>query len=226
MNEINDLVKSFEKCANQEIAEGMSAYMRNLFPFLGLKSDLRKEKQKFFINFMSQQSIDEIVESCRLLWEMPHREYQYVACELLVKNKSKIRKSDLAFLEEKVCDKSWWDSVDSIAPNLFGFYFQKYPEMLKPTIQKWIDGDNIWLQRSAILYQLKYKQLTDKEFLGWIVTQFDGSKEFFINKAIGWALREYSKTNPEWVSDFVAKHRLSNLSQKEALKVINKKNQK
>ncbi len=226
MKEVDELVRNFEESSNVENAQAMSAYMRNLFPFLGLKSDLRKEKQKTFIDIMSQQSMDEIIKACRLLWDLPEREYQYAACELLVKNQKKLRHEDLYFVTELVIHKSWWDSVDSIAPNLLGYYFQKFPEILKPTIRKWIDGENIWLYRSAILYQLKYKQSTDKEYLGWIINQFEGSKEFFINKAIGWALREYSKSNPNWVADFVATNKLSPLSSREALKVINKKNQK
>jgi 3-methyladenine DNA glycosylase AlkD len=128
-------------------------------------------------------------------------------------------------LEFYITEKSWWDSVDSIVPSSLGSYFIKYPEQIEHYIPKWVNSNNIWLQRAAILFQLKYKNKTDVIMLFSIVEQLKGGKEFFVNKAIGWALREYSKTNPLLISDFVLNQKLSNLSQREALKIINKNKQ-
>ena len=119
-----------------------------------------------------------------------------------------------------ITHKSWWDTVDYIAANLLGTYFKLYPEQRQIYVKNWLASGNFWLQRSAILFQLKYKDQVDTEMLSHVITSLLGSKEFFINKAIGWMLREYGKTNPAWVVDFVNGHQLEKLSQKEALRLI------
>lgn len=119
-----------------------------------------------------------------------------------------------------VTHKSWWDTVDFIAAKLMGEYFTKFPEQRAIYVKKWIDSNNIWLQRCALLFQLKYKENLDTALLGAVINSLLGSKEFFINKAIGWILREYSKTNPNWVMEFANKTALGNLSKKEALRWI------
>jgi 3-methyladenine DNA glycosylase AlkD len=115
--------------------------------------------------------------------------------------------------------KSWWDSVDSINSNVIGKYFIKFPSLLEPTTKKWNQSSNIWLQRMSILFQLPYKEKTNTELLEkYIVNRID-TNEFFVNKAIGWALRAYAYTNKKWVIRFVKDHpQLSNLSKREALK--------
>ena len=117
-----------------------------------------------------------------------------------------------------VTHNSWWDTVDIIAVKLIGEYFKKYPEEIKPAVKRWLDSRNIWLQRCAILFQLHYKKAIDTEMLTQVIHSLLGSKEFFINKAIGWILREYGKTNPEWVLDFVDKTELHPLSKREAIR--------
>jgi len=123
-----------------------------------------------------------------------------------------------------ITTKSWWDTVDFIAAKLVGDYFKKYPNQIGKYIQKWINSDNMWLQRTAILFQLKYKNQLDPKLLKYIIQSQLGSNEFFINKAIGWVLREYSKTNPTWVFNFVNTNEkgLSNLSKTEALRLMKK----
>ena len=101
-----------------------------------------------------------------------------------------------------------------------GAYFKKYPEQREVSVKKWLNSNNIWLQRAALLFQLKYKENLDTVLLSSVINSLLGSKEFFINKAIGWILREYSKINPQWVMEFAGKTALSNLSQKEALRLI------
>ena len=121
-----------------------------------------------------------------------------------------------------IINKPWWDTIDFLAPKILGEYFKLFPEEIDKNIQKWISSNNIWLQRSSILFQLKYKETLNTQLLTKIILPLSNTKEFFINKSIGWILREYSKTNKDWVLDFIEKHKLSNLSIREALKHINK----
>ena len=122
-----------------------------------------------------------------------------------------------------VLNKSWWDTIDFISPKLMANYFKTFPQQRDKYIGKWITSNNIWLQRSSILFQLNYKDELDFEYLSFIIKSLLGSNEFFINKAIGWILRSYSIKHSAWVIDFVNENNLSNLSRKEAFRLINKK---
>lgn len=224
MSEIEQLVEVFNNYRDDEIATHMSAYMRNLWPFIGLKSPVRNELQKPLISAYKKADFSDISVVIKKLWDLPEREFQYVACDLLRANSKKIPIDYIEDMECLITTKSWWDSVDSIAPSSVGVYFYKFPNQIDLYINRWIDSENIWLNRSAILFQLKYKMQTDTELLKYIIQKLNGSKEFFVNKAIGWSLREYSKVNPEWVSNFLASNQLSKLSEKEALKIIIKTN--
>ncbi len=119
--------------------------------------------------------------------------------------------------------KSWWDTVDFLAANVVGNYLKRFPEVKDDLVSKWLISDNIWLQRTCLLFQLKYKDEMDIRKLDEVITRVNGTNEFFINKSIGWILREYSKTNPGWVIDYVNNVPLHSLSRKEALKVVNRK---
>jgi len=122
-----------------------------------------------------------------------------------------------------VINKSWWDTIDFLSPKIVGEYFKLYPETIENQIEKWIHSNNMWLQRSCLIFQLKYKETLNTQLLTHIIQSLLCSKEFFINKAIGWILREYSKTNPQWVIKFVHTNTLNTLSKREALKFINRK---
>lgn len=214
------LSNEFETCSNLEIAEGQKAYMKHHFDFFGLKSPLRRELQQPFLakeNLPVKEDLEAVV---KLLWQKPEREFQYFAQELLFKYKKQFTQKDIELFEYMITHKSWWDSVDFIATNLVGFYFLEFPHQVKSHIEKWLDSDDIWLKRTALLFQLKYKHQLDEELLVYVVKSLLGSREFFINKAIGWILREYSKTNPDWVKAFVNNHPLDKLSRREALKRI------
>jgi len=130
-------------------------------------------------------------------------------------------KSSIKLIEHCIVHKSWWDTVDGIASDWLGTYFKQFNEQIILITSSWNKNSNIWLQRSSILFQKSYKKTTDTALLSSHILHLKDSKEFFIRKAIGWALREYSKTNPEWVIQFVTKNKLSPLSEKEALKRIN-----
>ena len=132
--------------------------------------------------------------------------------------KGKYQPEDIELIERLITTNSWWDSVDTISKYILGSYLQRFPESVNEKVSKFSSADSMWLNRSAILFQLGYKEKTDFDLLKTVCNQHKFSKEFFIQKAIGWALREYAKTNPEAVKRFVAESNLKRLSRKEALK--------
>ena len=217
---INTLEIEFEKHKNAKIALEQKAYMRHQFEFYGLKATVRREIQKpFFIKeYLPQKS--EIEHIIKTLWEKPEREYQLFAQELAFKYVKQLELKDINLFEFMVSNKSWWDTVDFIANKLMGEYFKTFPNQKEKYVTKWLKSDNIWLQRSALLFQLKYKNKIDTVLLSSTINSLLNSKEFFINKAIGWVLREYSRTNPNWVIEFVNNTELSTLSKKEALRLL------
>jgi 3-methyladenine DNA glycosylase AlkD len=219
-NFIKQVENEFKRVANPKIAMGQKAYLRNQFDCYGLTSPVRREVQKPFLvkEFLpSKHDLKAIVE---ILWNKPQREYLYFSQELVYKYRKEFEKEDIKLFEFMVLNQSWWDTIDFIAPKLMGDYFKMYPNQREKYVEKWLDSQNIWLQRSAILFQLKYKQDLDTEFLTYVINALLGSDEFFINKAIGWILREHGKANPDWVLDFANKTTLSKLSRREALRII------
>ena len=214
------LQTEFERHANPKLAAGQKAYMKNHFEFYGISAPKRKEIQKPFLQKQHLPPKRDLEKLVRKLWSLPQRENQMFAQELVQRYSKQFEKKDMEIMEYMVTHKSWWDTVDFIASNLMGPYFVLYPGLRKKYVRQWLSSKNMWLQRSALLFQLKYKNQLDKELLGFAVNQLLGSKEFFINKAIGWILRQYSKSNPDWVRTFVRNTQLHNLSKKEALRLI------
>ena len=165
---------------------------------------------------------EKITQIIKKLWAKPEREYQYFATELVERYEKKFQEDIIDLFEYMITHKSWWDTVDRISKNLVGSYFIKFPNKRDQYLKLWLDSNNIWLQRTCILFQLAYKENTDYKLLFDIITELKGIDEFFIQKAIGWALREYSKVDVERVKDFIENHELSPLSKREGLKYINK----
>ncbi|MBE0422963.1 MAG: DNA alkylation repair protein [Lutibacter sp.] len=217
---IKTLELEFEQHVHPKIALEQKAYMRNQFEFYGIKSTERREIQKPFFIKEYLPNKDELEKTVKSLWEKPQRDYQYFSQELAFNYVKQFEKKDIELFEYMVTHKSWWDTVDFIAAKLMGEYLKKYPEQRTAYVEKWLNSNNIWLQRCALLFQLKYKKNLDTVLLSSIINSLLGSKVFFINKAIGWILREYSKTNPIWVMEFAGKTALNSLSKKEALKLI------
>jgi 3-methyladenine DNA glycosylase AlkD len=215
------LEKQFLKQADPEKAAGMKAYMRGQFDFYGLPTPLRSQLCR---NHMKKElpPYSALAGIVKESWKRPQREWQYFAIELVAALKKQWKEELAGLIEFMITHKSWWDSVDNIAGALAGPYFQIFPDRMKKITGKWNRSGDLWLQRSSILFQKAYKQDTDRELLSRYIVRLAGSREFFIQKAIGWALREYSKTDPAWVLDFVKNHSLSPLSRKEALKRIKK----
>lgn len=216
---LTPLIESFEQNADAVNAKGMKAYMLNQFDYYGLKTPLRRRlsKEYFKQSLPSFIDVEEIVKDC---WQHPNRELQYIGTEFLACYKKEWKKNTIQLMEYMITHKSWWDSVDHAATDLTGPYFKLFPEQIEKITGRWNRSSNIWLQRSSIMFQKSYKKETDKELLSKHILRLAASKEFFIQKAIGWALREYSKTNPGWVKQFVKQHQLSSLSTREALKRI------
>ncbi len=214
------LTKIFEENRNEANAEPMKKYMKDHFPFLGIKSPLRKELEKQF--FQETGILKEAFnkEFIRELWAKQEREYQYTALVYMEKLLNKLEKSDLPFMEELITTKSWWDTVDAIAPKPVGKIAAKFPEVVAETIDRWAIDDNLWLCRATLLFQLKYKANTNEELLYQYIRLNADSKEFFIQKAIGWALREYSKNNPASVKMFIERTQLAPLSVREGSKYL------
>jgi len=217
------IITLFARHANDQIAIGQKADMKNRFEFFGIKAPERRAIQRPLLLKNNLPVKGEAFYLIRELWEEPQRELHYLAMELLVKYQKQFDKRDIQILEYLITHKSWWDTVDFLAANPVGFYMKKFPAERDRLIEKWLNSGNLWLQRTRLLYQLKYKSELDVEKLDEIVNRLKGTKEFFINKAIGWILREYSKTDPEWVIDYVKKIPLHPLTRREALKVINRR---
>lgn len=217
---VESLEAEFKDNQNPKIALEQKAYMRNQFEFYGIKTPIRRAVQKPFLDKQFLPKKEKLNDIVYELWNKPQRELQLFTQELVFCYSKKMEKNDIKLLEYMVTQKSWWDTVDFIATKPMGEYFKVYKEERYHRVNQWLASENIWLQRCAVLFQLKYKKDLDTELLSYVITHLLGSKEFFINKAIGWALREYSKTNLQWVIDFASKTKLSPLSKREALRLI------
>jgi 3-methyladenine DNA glycosylase AlkD len=159
--------------------------------------------------------LDEIL---RDLWSLPQREFQYAAMNLLDKFEKNLPEKFISTLEYLIITNSWWDTVDALASHTVGTHFKRFPKTRTKSLRKWRLSKNMWLRRTAILFQLGYKKETDFNLLCEIIRENLGSDEFFINKAIGWALRQYAYTDPQAVKRFVNATDLHPLSRREAMK--------
>lgn len=214
------LTNLFEVNRNQANAKPMENYMKGHFSFLGIKKPERTvlERQFFQETGLLKEPFNH--EIIRELWAKEEREYQYTGLVYMEKSLNKLEKSDLPLMEELIITKSWWDTVDAIAPKPVGEIAKKFPEVVTETIDGWAVHDYLWLRRVALLFQLKYKANTNEELLYQYIRHNADSKEFFIQKAIGWVLREYSKTNPESVKGFIRVTKLAPLSVREGSKYL------
>jgi 3-methyladenine DNA glycosylase AlkD len=213
------IIDLFRANANPEQAIPMTAYLKNQFPFLGIQKPLRSQLQKAYIRELAKQPLlDETW--IRTLWQQPEREFKYLAVDILQAKKDQLTPDHLPLIEYLITTESWWDSVDLLASNVFGLIAAKYPAVIQSHVIPWANLNlaNIWLARTAILTQLKWKSNTDTALLEQVIVRNKDTKEFFLNKAIGWALREYAKTNPDYVLHFVKTHRLHALATREATK--------
>ena len=219
MDFVTDIRQAFSKNSDSNNGAAMAAYMKGNFLFVGIKTGLRRDIQKIILLKHKKEIQVEARNVALQLYNLLQREYHYCAIEILIKElHKKFAPEDIDLIEYLLITHSWWDSVDTIAKYLLGGYLKQHPENTATVIEKFSGSENMWLNRSAIIFQLGYKKDTDAKLLFSLCERHSNSKEFFIQKAIGWALREYGKTNPEAVINFVNSVRLKPLSTREALK--------
>ena len=216
-----DLITDLEKNRNELLAVSMERYMQDKFRFLGVRGATRTEiYKKYFPEARKSKVIDwDFVESC---WNKEEREFQYVVVYYLKAMQKFLKREDISRLKYLIVTKSWWDTVDLLAKVVGSLVIRI--EGYDQIMLEWSKDSNIWLKRVAILYQLSLKEKVDKQVLERILVNNLGDSEFFINKAIGWSLRDYSKFNPEWVREFIEKNKngMANLSLREASKYLDK----
>jgi 3-methyladenine DNA glycosylase AlkD len=198
---VQTVVDMLESHRDTARAKAMSGYMKNQFTFYGIPAPVRTEVVKEWHKTCQIKCLDR--QLVRSLWSKPEREAQYFAMDHIKRFKKQLGSGDIDWIEQLVLEKSWWDTVDFLAVHAAGEVFSKDIGLRDVVAEKWISSDNFWLVRTAILFQLKYKKQTDFERLQRYILMHIGSKEFFINKASGWALREYARTNPVAVIQFV-----------------------
>ncbi len=213
------LKKLYEKNANPTAAVPMKKYMRDQFDFLGIKAPESDALLREFVGLQGLPPLPLLDEISRELWSLSQREFQHVAINLIMRQEKKLESDFISTLEHLLITKSWWDTVDIIAGHPVGAHFKRFPEVREIYLQKWRSSENFWLRRTTLLFQLGYKNETDFDLLCELIMENLGSDEFFINKAIGWALRQYAHTDPKPVKKFVnATKELNPLSRREALK--------
>ena len=216
---ISEVRLSFEQKANPEIAAKQYAYLKNKFTHFGMKTPVRREVTTPVIKVLKEYSEENIKKLVTMCFNQPEREFHQFGTDILIKYSKKLGEESLAFIKEKIETNSWWDTVDMLAAKVLANFMLRFPEQ-QSEMDKWIEADNMWLRRSAILYQLKYKDKLDEERLFRYCLLRAHETEFFIRKVMGWVLREYKRTNREGVEDFVFQNedKLSNLSKREALR--------
>ena len=217
--DFNKLYEEMIQHKNEEQAQKMSKYMLNKFEYIGIKTpERRKIFKNFFKKYKNEEKIDwEFVNKC---WENKYREFQYIAADYLKNMKDKLTIDDIPKFKRLILEKSWWDTIDNLDMTIGALALKD--SNVNKILMEWSLDENIWLRRIAIDHQLLRKEKTDIELLEKILKNNLEQTEFFINKAIGWALRDYSKTNPEWVKTFIEKNRenMAKLSIKEASKYL------
>ena len=217
--DFNKLYEEMIQHKNEEQARQMSKYMLNKFEYIGIKTpERRKIFKNFFKEYKNEEKIDwEFVNKC---WENKYREFQYIAADYLKNMKDKLTIDDIPNLKQLILKKSWWDTIDNLDMTIGALALKD--SNVNKILLEWSIDENIWLRRIAIDHQLLRKEKTNTELLEKILKNNLGQAEFFINKAIGWALRDYSKTNPEWVKNFIEenKEKMAKLSIREASKYL------
>ena len=216
---LKEIKKIYASNANIIVAKGAKAYLLNQFEFYGIKTPLRRNICKAFYKSHPIQEHTELVQLIKECFGEPERELHYFAIELLGYHKKLWCKKTLPLIEWMVTHNSWWDSVDSTNSHVIGKFFIQFPELIDSNTHKWNHSKNKWLQRMSILFQLMYKDQTNTQLLTEYIEHCILEEDFFIRKAIGWALRGYEYTDARWVVNFVKAHpTLSPLSKREALK--------
>jgi 3-methyladenine DNA glycosylase AlkD len=215
---INRIETQFEDLRNEENASFMQKYMKDKFQFYGIKAPERKQVLKEIKSLFPKEFSEDFISLSFACFEKQEREWHQFGVDCLLQNKKKLTPNHLDDIERLILTHSWWDTVDMLAITCVGAILLDEKEVRNEYIERWRSHDSIWLNRTSIIFQLKFNKATDVDLLSDLIEQFRVSKEFFIQKAIGWTLREYSTLHPEWVRAFVSKTQLKPLSKREALR--------
>jgi len=201
-------------------AQKMAAYMKTDMPFYGVQSPKQKVVIRLAGNRFKPQSFDDYERAIDALWSQPHREEKYVALGLAQRWKTFIEPQALGLYERLIREGQWWDLVDPVAAHLVGKVVLDFPDTTWPLIDQWIEDDNLWVRRTAVICQIRNGAKTDSARLFDYCRRRANETEFFMRKAIGWALREYAYKDPEAVYVFIKEQgdALSGLSRREASK--------
>ncbi|MFF1694942.1 DNA alkylation repair protein [Streptomyces sp. NPDC058257] len=213
------LTTTYPTAADPERAVGARAYMKNVAPFLGVPTPLRRELSRTVLAGLPRPDETDCAAIALRCWELPEREYAYFAVDYLRRHVKRCSSGFLPVVRHLVTTVPWWDTVDALAAHVAGGLVAADPK-LASEMDAWIADEDLWVARTALLHQLRYKDATDTERLFTYCLRQSGHPDFFIRKAIGWCLREYAKTDPEAVRDFVERERgrLAPLSAREATK--------
>ncbi len=197
-------------------------YMRNQFGYYGLKSPETVTLARQIFDELGMPEGEQLKALARLCFDDDYREVQYFALVMVEKSLKKQPPDFIDFLEELITTKSWWDSVDWLA-KLTGLHLKKYPDLILPVTGRWMASGNIWLQRVCLIFQLGYKDRTDFALMQQYILQIAGSKEFFLQKGAGWALRQHSRTDPQGVTNFIENNpQLAPLTKREGMRLLKK----
>ena len=222
MTGIPELINAFKVNADPDAAVMMKKYMKNRFDFLGINKPLRSALQKQFIKDNKKQEMAEVLAVSKSLDLLPYREYFYTGIDLL---QASVRKMDISHIYEMAelaaSAEPWWDSVDTINIAIKKWFASGNNDIyLREFIRYAVAHDSMWVNRISLLCQLQMKDRLNTDLLESAIKSFKDSDEFFLQKAIGWILREYSKYNPEYVREFLSANNLKPLSVREASKYI------
>ena len=224
----SDLIARLSAAGDPVRAEGQQRYMKSEMPFHGVRVPEVRRLARALAKDHPLPDAGAWESAVLGIWRSAtHREQRYAAVELayVPTYRRWLRPGRLGMLEEMIVTGAWWDYVDQLAAKHMGHLLASYPTDVRPILMSWAQEPDIWKRRTAIIAQLRFKAGTDTDLLFFAIEASIDEREFFLRKAIGWALREYSKTAPEVVADYVAshRHRLSALSRREALKVITRR---
>ncbi len=212
---------TFTPLADASRAEHMKAYLLDQFDFLGLQAPVRRQAVRG-LGKLKWHSADDVLATAELLWQQPQREYRYTAVDLLRQHSAMLSVSELPVLQALLLREPWWETVDGLSAviaEVMHAAVQQEPNAAK-VMDVWLKHPSHWVRRSAMLHQLGWRLDTDPTRLFGYAQQLADEKEFFIRKAMGWALRDYARWNPQAVTDFLMEHRntLSSLTVREAAK--------
>ncbi len=215
----DDLGAALRGAADLEAAEPMAAYMRHQFAFLGIPRPKREAVTKGVLAAHPKLAPEDALDLARWCWDRDEREFQYVACDQLRKVAWRLPATALPTIRGLIETRSWWDTVDILAARVVGPMVAEHPELVG-AMDAWIADDDLWIARTALLHQLNFGADTDAERLFRYCRLQAGHRDFFIRKAIGWALRQYARTEPDAVRRFLDERAeaLSPLSRREASK--------